>query len=454
MIRGRRWGGTPAPLVVAIWAVAFVLIGVSVVWGRAYQRASPEIFLGAAPLVGRDFRNGWDWRFSWSLVAAAALALWLMVSVGRGWWWRARLRWVVVVASMAAGVFGVLLALTDGADGILYGAVHPTEYLANLEITPPAGEFLRTFVERINDYSVHVRGHPPGFVLVLTGMDAIGLGGGWPTAMLSVAGTVALPAAVLVAVWATAGPDWVRRAAPLMIVPPYALWMVTSADAVFTAVGAWGVAFCALGLRSTGARAVVFGALSGLALVALLFLTYGGATYLLTPITLTAATAVWYRRAGRSTAPVVAVVVAAMVVAAIVTALFWALGFWWFEGAAETRLQYWRGTAQFRTWTYFGIANIAVALIALGPATLAGLTTLRDRWMWVLVIGGTAALMASHLSQYTRAEVERIWLLFYPWIVIAGAALLQRSRPWLGPSWIGIQAACAITLQAALVSKW
>ena len=27
---------------------------------------------------------------------------------------------------------------------------------------PPAGEFVRTFVERIDDYSVHVRGHPPG----------------------------------------------------------------------------------------------------------------------------------------------------------------------------------------------------------------------------------------------------------------------------------------------------
>ncbi len=454
MSRRRTWAGTPAILVVAIWLLAFVLIAVSVVWGRAYQRETPEIFLGAAPLVGRDFRDGWHWRFGWSLVGAALLALWLVVSVQRGWWWRIRLRWVVVVASLAAGAFGVLLALTDGADGILHGAVHPTEYLANLEITPPAGEFLRTFVDRIDDYSVHVRGHPPGFVLVLMGMDAVGLGGGWPTAMLSVLGTIALPAAVLVTVWATAGPDWVRRAAPLLVVPPYALWMVTSADAVFTAVGAWGVAFCALGLRAGGRWPVVYGALSGAMLVALLFMTYGGATYLLTPITLAVATAVWRRRAGRSNRPVVEVVAAAMVVAAAVTAAFWALGFWWFEGAAETRLQYWAGTAQFRTWTYFGIANIAVALIALGPATLSGLTTLRDRWMWVLVGGGALALMVSHLSQYTRAEVERIWLLFYPWIAIAGAALVQRRRPWLGPGWIAVQAACAILLQAALVSKW
>lgn len=445
--------------IAAIWLAAFALIAVSVVWGRAYQRESPEIFLGAAPLVGRDFRDGWHWRFGWSLVGAGALAVWLAATVWRGWWWRIRLRWVIVAASLAAGVFAVLLALIDGADGILHGAVHPTEYLGNLDRVPPAGEFLRTFVDRLrafdggpDGYSVHVRGHPPGFLLLLMGMDALGIATGWTTAMLSVLATAVLPAGVLVTVWAVAGPDWVRRIAPLLVVPPYALWMVTSADAVFTAIGAWGVACCAVGLR--GSRPLVWGALSGLFLVVLLFMTYGGATFLLVPVTLAVAVGVWRRRAGRPVRPVLVLVGGAMVVAAVVTALFWALGFWWFEGAAETRVQYWAGTAQFRTWTYFGIANIAVALIALGPATLAGLTVLRDRRVWAIVAGGTLALLASHLSQYTRGEVERIWLLFYPWIAVAGGALVLRHRPLVGAVWIGVQAACAIVLQAALVSKW
>jgi hypothetical protein len=65
-----------------------------------------------------------------------------------------------------------------------------------------------------------------------------------------------------------------------------------------------------------------------------------------------------------------------------------------------------------------------------------------------------AAVLVSHLSRYTKAEVERIWLVFYPWIAIAGAALIPRVRAWAGAMAIGVQATCAIVLQAALLSKW
>jgi len=188
------------------------------------------------------------------------------------------------VSSLGSGAFALLLALTDGADGVLHGAVHPSEYLANLTTAPPAGEFVRTFVERIDEYSVHVRGHPPGFVLVLKALDSGGLGDGWPTALLSVAATMALTAGVLVTVWVTVDADWMRRVAPLLVVRPYVLWAVTSGDAVFAAVGAWGVAACAFGLRTSGWRAVVAGAVGGLLLASLLFLAYGGATFLLPPV--------------------------------------------------------------------------------------------------------------------------------------------------------------------------
>jgi hypothetical protein len=420
---------------------------VSVAWGRAYQRESPEIFLGAAPLVGRSFVDGWDWRFGWGLVAAAVVAAMVVGSVVRGWWWRTRLRWVVVSSSVGSGVFAVLLALTDGRDGVLHGAVHPSEYLANLSSAPPAGEFVRTFVERIDEYSVHVRGHPPGFVLVLKALDGIGLGGEWPTALLSVVATIAVTCGVLVTVWATADAGWVRSVAPMLIVAPYLLWMVTSADAVYAAVGAWVAAACALGLRATGWRAVVAGGVTGLLLSSLLFLTYGGVTFVLLPLTLVVSA----RRAGGTARTVVA----AIAVAVAVVAAFSVAGFWWFAGAAETRLQYWAGSAQFRTWTYFGIANIAVALIALGPATFAGLLRLRARQVWIVVGAGLLAVAVSHLSQYSRAEVERIWLLFFPWIAVAGGALMvsASTRP-RAAMWVGAQAAGAIALQAALVSKW
>lgn len=440
------------------WAWAVLLIAVSVSWGIRLQRETPEIFLGAAPLVGQDPQDGWDWRFSSTLVAAAALGAAVVFATWHGWWWRCRTRTIIPTVGAGAALFGVLLALTDGREGLLRGAVHPTEYLANLPIMPSIGTFVRHFVDDIDRYSVHIRGHPPGFVVVVAAMDAIGLDGGWPVVGVSILGTALAPAGVLVAVWAVAGADWVRRCAPLLIVAPYALWMITSADAFYSAVGAWAVATCVLGLRSDGLRAAAWGTASGLLLGSLLFFTYGGATFVLVPLT---PAIVALRRHQRGAVPTV---VAAVVAAGGVTAGWAAAGFWWFAGAAETKLQYWAGTAQFRPLAYFALANLAATLIAVGPATFGGLTRLWDQRhrqpaVSLLVLGGLFALIASHLSQYSRAEVERIWLLFFPWLVVAGGLLID--RPEAGPVarrlatvTVTVQLVLAVVLQAALVSKW
>ena len=435
-------------LVVALFAGALSAMWVSVRWGRELQRTSPEIFLGAAPLVGRNFRDGWDWRFGWGLVGAGGLGALTVVAVIRGWFQRARLRVVVVVSSLGAGLFGLLLALTDGTDGVLFGAADDTEYLANLAAAPPAAEFVRTFVDNIDDYTVHVRGHPPGFVLILKFFDSIGLDGAWPVAMISVLSGVALPAGVLVAVWAVAGPHWVRRAAPFLIVAPYAIWMVTSADAFYAALAAWGVALVALGRRAQGTAALGLGLGGGVVLTTLLFMTYGGALFLLLPLAI--AVTGWTGRHPGTTPMVFGAVTAALVV----TALWDWAGFWWFDGAEAVREEYWQGTAQFRIWNYFIFANLAAALFAIGPASFVGLTQLKDRRLWILVGGGLAALLVADLSQLSKAEVERIWLLFYPWIVLAGAtcALSRRRAVW--PLAVGVQVVAAVLLQAALVTKW
>ncbi|TPW09976.1 MAG: hypothetical protein FD127_3959, partial [Acidimicrobiaceae bacterium] len=149
----------------------------------------------------------------------------------------------------------------------------------------------------------------------------------------------------------------------------------------------------------------------------------------------------------------------AVLAGAAVTALFAVGGFWWFDGANATRHQYWSGTAQFRPFAYFAVANLAASLIAIGPATFAGLLR-----MWkqrsapapivTLVAGGALALLAAHASQYSRAEVERIWLLFFPWLVVAGSVLVSRAGGRLALAAVGSQAVAAIVLQAALVSKW
>jgi len=435
------------------WLLAAALIVVSVRFGRQLQRDSPEVFLGAAPLVGQNLRDGWDWRFGWGLVGAGIVAASVVWSIWTRRWSTLSIRTVVAVTALAAGAFAVLLALTDGRKGLLLGADHETEYLANLDIIPGAREFIRSFVTDIDRYSVHVRGHPPGFLLILDGFDAIGLVGAWPVVALSLAATMLLPVAVLIAIRIVADDAWVRRVAPLLAFSPYALWMMTSADAVFAACGAWAVTTCLLALRSSGRIAVAWGVLSGLLLGALLFMTYGGATF---TIVLVVPTVVAWRR---RRAGVVPAVVGVAVATAAVTAVFLVLGFWWLDGARETQRQYWAGTAQFRPFGYFMIANLAVALIAIGPIGFAGLVEFwrhrrRPPAVWPLVVGAVLALLVSHLSQYTRAEIERIWLLFYPWLMVAAGVPALTSRPRVLATLVAVQAGAAIVLQAVLVSKW
>lgn len=420
----------------------------SVVEGRAEQRVNTGLELGAAPLVGRDELDGWVWRWGWSLLGAGLLALLIAVAYQRGWWWRVRQRWVLLATSLGAMLFGTLLALGDGIDGLRYGAEHPTEYLANLATAPPAGEFVRTFVDDISRYSVHVRGHPPGFVLVLKFLDAIGLSGVWPVVALSILGTGVTAAAVLLAVRSVAGDEWMRRAAPLLIVAPYGIWMQTSGDAVFAAVGALGIAAVAEGVSRRRAHAAWFGVAAGLLFGCLLFLTYLGGTLLLVPAVLLVA-ALRRRETGSWS-----VIIGGLAAGLGVIAAFWLAGFWWLDGVQATDEQYRFGSAQFRRWSYFAVGNIGAAVLALGPVTVLGLGVLRNRRMWLLVGGALAAVLVSHLSRYTKAEVERIWLVFYPWIAIAGAALIPRARAWAGAMTIGVQATCAIVLQAALLSKW
>ena len=301
---------------------------------------------------------------------------------------------------------------------------------------------------RLDAYSVHVHGHPPGFVLVLKFLHTIGLGGVWPVVMLSVASVGIVTAAVLVTVRAVAGEVWMRRCAPLLIVAPYVIWMVTSADAFYAAVAATAVAALAEGASRPRRQSVWFGLAAGLLLGSLLFLTYLGALFMIVPAVVVVAALVERKRGA------LIAMIAAASAAICVIASFRIAGFWWFDGVAATKRQYAAGTAQFREWGYFRYANIGAALFAIGPLTLAGFVTLRSRRMWLLVRAGLAAVIASHLSKYTKAEVERIWLLFYPWLVIAAAGLIVRSRRWTTSSLVGAQAACAVVLQAALVTKW
>jgi methylthioxylose transferase len=434
----------------ALVLVATVIVWWSVVNGRALQRDEWGVKLGAAPLVGRDEYDGWDWRFSGWLVAAAALVVAAAVSAWRGWWHRASLAVVFAASAVGAAAFGVVLALTDGTDGLLFGAEHPTEYWANLSEIPSADDFVRDFTEKINRYSVHVRGHPPGFVLVLKMLAWIGLDSVWFVVGLSILGAGVTVAAVLWTLRSVADDVWCRNAAPFLMTAPYAIWMITSADAVFTAVAALGVGCTAHALRrSSGWRQHVLAAAGGVLLGWLLMFTYLGATFMVVPAVVIVAGLV--ARRWRRSAAVAGVAVIGL---AVVVAGFALAGFWWLDGVEATKDEYYKGSAKFRPYGYFWIGNMGAALFALGPIVVVALGRLVRRPVWWLVGAACVGITASNLSGYTKAEVERIWLLFYPWVTVAAGAMWSANRRWLAPVAIAVHGASAIVLQAALVTKW
>ncbi len=423
---------------------ALALVVVSVLWGRHVQSEKPEVKLGAAPLVGL-----WDWRPGLGLVAPVVLAAATVIAFHR-WGRRLAWGWFMLTSAVTAGVFTLLVAASDGWSRVLDPVVDPTEYWHNLRILPPAGEMLQRYhdPEFLSFFSVHVRGHPPGFLLLLKAMDTVGLGAPWAVGALSYLGAAGVVAAVLVTLRAVADEAASRVVAPFLVLAPYVVWMGTSADAFYAAVAAWSVAFAVLAVRERRvARRRLLAASAGLAFGAALFLTYGTLIFGLIPVAvvLLAGNVSWRRRLG-----VLATAGAAMVAVVAVVGIF---GFWWWDGAAATKELYWKGTAKFRPAVYFLVGNLGATVIALGPAVVAGLAWVRDRRVWVLVGSALICIAVADLSQHSKGEVERIWVLFFPWVVPATVVLGRRSaRAQNG--WLVAHAATALVLQAWLVSKW
>ena len=448
---------------VALLSVAVTLFA-SFVWGSHLQRKERRIKIGAAPFSGE-----WDFRLSWRIIPAVAIGL-LLVTVLPCVLARFRFPAAAWMAGAALALYALALAAADGANAVLAPVVDPTEYWGNLANLPSASTTLRSFAsyDFLVQRSVHLKGHPPGFIMLLKGLAAIGLGRPWVTGALSFIGALTVVPAVALTVRAVVGELTARRALPYLACAPFAVWLGTSADAFFSAVCAWGIAAVALAVGSATSRhgRVSLGLAGGTLLAAGLFLSYGVVPLLALPAILVLH---GFRRQRMATFEVIA---AATIGALGVTALFAAKGFWWLDGLNLTREFYWNGSAYFRTWTYFLVGNLGALLIAVGPAVAYGIWRLRNRAAWLVVGGALLGVAAAEVSQYSKGEVERIWLLFMPWLLVA-TAVLRRSTPAAnGPHlttgsnvglkceqnserrWLAVQVAIGLSLQIALKSKW
>jgi hypothetical protein len=410
---------------VAAWAG---VVAVGIVGGGWLTSRHPKFHTDAAPFHGH-----------WLLeVRAAALVPVVLagVLVAAGPWAAARLPWrrLLVAAPVAAFGWAVALSVSIGGHGLAEPMHEPGGYLAGVPLVD--GRFLRTFTSAWPAYPTQLKGHPPGLVLVLWALDRVGLGGPTWAALLVVAVGASAVAAVLVAVADVAGPAAARRAAPFLVLAPGAVWMATSGDALFTGVAAWAVTATVVATSRRG-RAAAVGA--GALWAGALLLSYG--LVLLAPVAVGVA---WWRRR-------VDVLVAATVAAAgTLTLVGLATGFWWLAGLAATRAAYRVGYASNRPGWVFVVLNVCALAVALGPAAAPALRRLRPDGVALLAGGALAGLALADLSLLSKAEVERIWLPWVPWVLVATAALpLARRRRWLAA-----QAATGIALQLALRSTW
>jgi len=392
------------------------------------------VAIGASPLSGQI-----DPRIGPLVLPAAGLGV-VAVAAGPALADRLPWRWLLVATFALAAVWAVALASVDGWHAVSDPLRSRYDYLHDLPLVASPGYFLETFTKRIGTYTTHVRGHPPGMLLLLWFLHRLGLGGaGWATALV-IAGGVAAAPAVMVATREVASEAAARRAAPFLALAPAMVWVATSADALFAGVSAWGVALIVLatGKKSTGDALAFAG---GLLLGAALFLTYGAV-----PLGFLALAVAVARRRVRP----IAIGGAAIL---LVVMAFGASGFWWPDGLAATLHQYSRANAGLgRDYLPFLLFNLGVLAIALGPAVAVALARLRDRAVWLLTGPTLLAIALIDLSGLSKGEVERIWLPFLPWIVLATTAFsgshLERR------AWLAAHAGAALAVQIVFRTPW
>jgi methylthioxylose transferase len=427
-----------------VWLVA--VLSAYVVWwsvDRGMQfRTDPDVKVQAAPLVGN-----WDWRPSLGLLLpflVGVFTIWLLPRAQR-----LSFGWFSSLTAALTGAYAITLAGADGWSNVMEPVVHPSEYWYNLDTLPSIGQTIESWSDFrfLLDYSVHLKGHPPGFIVLLQALEFIGLGAPWVTATICWMSLAAVAPGALRLTKLVADETTARRVAPFLVLAPYAIWMATSADAFFACLLIWGTVLIADSTAQGSWKGrTLLGLLGGLVLGCALFSSYGAAMFMFAPLLVV----VFARRpsTGRASVRAIGSIAAAALGGAIITGAFLVAGFWWFDGATTTRNFYWWGTASFRPWEYFITANIGALLIAVGPATVWAVGRLGRSRVWILVGAGLLSITAANLSQMSKAEVERIWIPFMV-LLIPASATLRFPRVWLAT-----QLGLGLLLQAWLVSKW
>ncbi|WP_406044493.1 hypothetical protein OG799_08435 [Micromonospora sp. NBC_00898] len=434
-----------------VLGVEAALIALAAVVGAVLNARGVGLHADAAPLYA-TWRPHLGWGTPGALLVAGTV-------LGVGTRWARTAGWTALLgaAYLSSVAWTLALALVDGwSAGFAERLTAQAEYLHEVPRVTDVPAMLAGFTDRILDFrpdswATHTAGHPPGALLVFVALDRVGLGGGVAAALVCVLVGASVTISVPVAMRALGAADAARAVLPFLVLLPGAVWLGASADGLFAGVVAAGLALLAV-------RGRVAPAAGGLLLGGALYLSYG---FVLTGVLALAVLAL------RPTGRVTALLAATAGVAAVAVA-FTAAGFRWWDGYRLVVERYYQGWAADRPYGYWVWANLAALLLSAGPvlgpalrrAVGAGARTVQPGRSWrdraarlraagpivLLPVAAAVAVLAGDLSGLSKAEVERIWLPFAVWLLVATAHLPASTRRW----WLLGQAGTALAVNHLL----
>ena len=427
------WGLLAALVLMALAVAVPPLTG----W-NVHIRVVPPLYASWAPRVGVG------------TVPAVVLAVLLALGALR---WCETLSWrrLLLLVYLCGLAWMLALAYVDGSAGIgdVLGSHH--EYLDTARATTDVPRMLGEYVARIpfrapDNWVIHVAGHPPGALLFFVALVHLGLGSGYCAGLVVSLLAASATVAVLITMRVLGAEPLARRAAPFLAVGPAAIWLAVSADAMFSAVAAWGLASLAL---AASRRSPAWSVLAGLLLGSAVMMSYGLPLLGVLALAVLVAARGWFP------------LLPAAVTAAVVVLVFAAFGFRYWEALPVIHQRYFAGIAHNRPPSYWMWGDLAALCFSTGPLVGAGLAHVlsiaRHRWddvSWrtatLLSGGGLATVLLADLSQMSRGEVERIWLPFVPWLLVCCGLLPERWRRW---GLVG-QLVLALLVQHLLHTPW
>jgi hypothetical protein len=251
---------------------------------------------------------------------------------------------------------------------------------------------------------------------------------------------------VLSAVRDSCGETAARRYLPVLVLAPYAVWVAVSLDAIVALLGACAVV---AGVRASRRRMRGWPSLGWAFLAGVLIGVAALFSYAAPWLGLSIVFLYFARR--RPLLNVLTGMGALLVVLGAQLA-----GFTWTDGLLVAEADYLVRIEPYRSRLWWSVISVVALLIAAGPPIYASARKLRNTPAWPFLVGAGSAVVFSIVAGIARGGVEHAWLPFFPWLTVAAVAPERQAGQAVRTPLllVGLGAAVAICVEAALVTPW